>query len=104
MSCSGLRFFFWSLSSVPTLMAMIWEQSEGTRELRSARRVESRSRTPDHHLGRTSGAASGSWAIGLPHSEQKLRVTFLPESPLLVYSLTGPEILTALLWNTATRL
>lgn len=49
---TGLRFFFSSVSRVPALRAMI------------------------------SGAASGSCAMGEPHSEQKRRWTTFPEEPL----------------------
>lgn len=49
---TGFRFFFCSQSSVPALMAMI------------------------------SGAASGSCAMGEPHSVQKTRWTVLPEEPV----------------------
>jgi len=70
---SGLSVFLISLSSVPPLMAMI------------------------------SGAASGSWAIGEPHSEQKRRQTLLPELPLPSYFLTGPLMVSLSLGTTQTR-
>lgn len=71
---TGLRFFFSSESRVPALRAMI------------------------------SGAASGSWAMGEPHSEQKRRWTMLPEEPLVPeYFLTGPLMVSLSLGTTATR-
>jgi hypothetical protein len=68
-----LRFFLISVSRVPALRAMI------------------------------SGAASGSWAMGEPHSEQKRRWTSLPELPLPVHFLTGPLMVSLSLGTTATR-
>ena len=70
---TGLSVFLISLFNVPALMAMI------------------------------SGAASGSWAMGEPHSEQKIRWTGWPEEPLLVYFLAGPLIVNWALGTTATR-
>ena len=49
------------------------------------------------------GAASGSWAIGEPHSEQKVRWTSWPELPLLEYFLAGPLIVNLSLGTMATR-
>lgn len=48
------------------------------------------------------GAASGSWAMGEPHSEQKRRWTSMPEEPLLVYFLTGPLMVKLSLGTTVT--
>lgn len=73
ISVSGLRVFLISVSSVPALMAMI------------------------------SGAASGSWAMGEPHSEQKIRWTSLPEEPLPAHDLVGPLSCSLALGTTATR-
>lgn len=73
ISVSGLSVFLMSLSRVPALMAMI------------------------------SGAASGSWAIGEPHSEQKIRWTSLPEEPLPAHDLVGPLIFSLSLGTTVTR-
>ena len=70
---TGLRFFLSSVSSVPALRAMI------------------------------SGAASGSWAIGEPHSGQKIRWTSKPEDPLLEYFLAGPLMVSFSLGTTVTR-
>jgi hypothetical protein len=50
---TGFKFFLISVSRVPAFRAMI------------------------------GGAASGSWAMGEPHSEQKMRWTGFPELPLL---------------------
>lgn len=50
-----------------------------------------------------SGAASGSWAMGEPHSEQKIRWTAWPEEPLLEYFLVGPLIVNWALGTTVTR-
>lgn len=73
ISVSGFRFFLISMSRVPALRAMI------------------------------SGAASGSWAIGDPHSEQKMRCTSLPEEPFPAQDLVGPLIVSLSLGTTATR-
>lgn len=70
---TGLRFFLSSESKVPALRAMI------------------------------SGAASGSWAMGEPHSEQKRRWTALPEEPLPDHFLMGPLMVSLSLGTTATR-
>ena len=48
------------------------------------------------------GAASGSWAIGEPHSLQKMRCTALPELPTPAQLLVGPVILTFSLRATKT--
>ena len=50
-----------------------------------------------------SGAASGSWAMGEPHSEQKMRWTSWPDEPLLEYFLVGPLMVSFALGTTATR-
>lgn len=73
ISVSGLRVFLISVSSVPALIAMI------------------------------SGAASGSWAMGEPHSEQKIRWTSLPEEPLPAHDLVGPLIFSFSFGTTVTR-
>lgn len=70
---TGFRFFLISVSSVPALIAMI------------------------------SGAASGSWAMGEPHSEQNRRWTSWPEEPLLEYFLMGPLVVNLALGTTVTR-
>lgn len=70
---TGFRFFLISLSSVPALMAMI------------------------------SGAASGSCAMGEPHSEQKRRWTALPEEPVPDHVLMGPLMVSFSFGTTATR-
>ena len=49
------------------------------------------------------GAASGSWAMGEPHSEQKRRQTELPEEPLPSHFLTGPLMVRTSLGTTQTR-
>ena len=70
---TGFRFFLISLSRVPALRAMI------------------------------SGAASGSWAMGLPHSGQNSLQTELPEEPLPSHFFTGPLMVSLSLGTTATR-
>jgi hypothetical protein len=70
---TGFRVFLISVSKVPALRAMI------------------------------GGAASGSWAIGEPHSEQKRRQTDLPELPLPSHFLIGPLMVRVSLGTTATR-
>lgn len=70
---TGFKFFLISLSRVPALMAII------------------------------SGAASGSWAMGEPHSEQNRRWTSWPDEPLLEYFLTGPLMVNWALGTTVTR-
>lgn len=50
-----------------------------------------------------SGAASGSWAMGEPHSEQKTRCTALPELPTPAQLLVGPLTVSLSLGTTATR-
>lgn len=70
---TGFRFFLISESRVPPLRAMI------------------------------SGAASGSWAMGDPHSEQKSRQTALPELPVPCHFLTGPFMVNLSLGTTQTR-
>lgn len=70
---TGLRVFLISVSRVPAFSAMI------------------------------SGAASGSWAMGEPHSEQKMRWTALPELPLPAQLLVGPRMVSLALGTTATR-
>ena len=73
ISVSGFRFFLSSESRQPPLRAII------------------------------SGAASGSCAMGLPHSEQKRRQTDLPEEPLPSHFLIGPLIVSLSLGTTTTR-
>lgn len=73
ISVSGCKVFLISVSRVPALMAMI------------------------------SGAASGSCAIGDPHSEQKIRWTAFPEEPLPAQDLVGPLMVSLSLGTTATR-
>lgn len=73
ISVSGLSVFLISVSRVPALRAMI------------------------------SGAASGSWAMGEPHSEQKMRCTSLPDEPLPAHDLVGPLSVSLSLGTTATR-
>lgn len=70
---TGFNVFLISVSNVPALRAII------------------------------GGAASGSWAIGEPHSEQKVRWTSWPELPLLEYFLTGPLMVNTSLGTMATR-
>lgn len=50
-----------------------------------------------------SGAASGSCAMGEPHSPQKMRWTALPEEPVPAQLLVGPEMATLSFWKTVTR-
>lgn len=50
-----------------------------------------------------SGAASGSCAMGEPHSLQNMRWTALPEVPVPVQLFVGPEMATLSFWNTVTR-
>lgn len=50
-----------------------------------------------------SGAASGSWAIGEPHSEQKIRWTALPEEPFPAQLLVGPLMVSLSFGTTTTR-
>lgn len=73
ISVSGFSVFLISVSRVPAFRAMI------------------------------SGAASGSWAIGDPHSEQKIRWTSFPDEPLPAQDLVGPLIVSLSLGTTATR-
>lgn len=49
------------------------------------------------------GAASGSWAMGEPHSGQKIRWTSWPEEPLLENFLVLPEMVSLSLGTTTTR-
>lgn len=70
---TGLRFFLISVSKVPALSAMI------------------------------SGAASGSWAMGEPQSEQNRRQTDFPELPVPSHFLIGPLMVSLSLGTTATR-
>jgi hypothetical protein len=70
---TGLSFFLRSVSSVPPLSAII------------------------------SGAASGSWAMGEPHSEQNRRQTAFPELPVPFHFLTGPLRVSLSLGTTITR-
>lgn len=70
---TGLRFFLSSASRVPAFRAMI------------------------------SGAASGSWAMGDPHSPQNTRWTSWPLDPLEEYFLVGPLTVSEALGTTATR-
>lgn len=70
---TGLRVFLISVDSEPPLRAMI------------------------------SGAASGSWAMGEPHSSQNQRQTALPESAVPFHFLTGPLTSSLSLRTTATR-
>lgn len=69
---TGLRVFLISASREPPLRAMI------------------------------PGAASGSWAIGEPHSLQKMRWTALPELPLPAHDLVGPLMVSLSLGTTTT--
>lgn len=73
ISVSGFSFLLISVSSVPALMAMI------------------------------SGAASGSCAMGDPHSEQKMRCTSLPELPLPAQDFVGPVMVSFALGTMVTR-
>lgn len=73
MELTGFKFFLISVSRVPALRAII------------------------------SGAAEGSWAMGEPHSEQKIRSTLFPESAVPVHVLTGPLMVSLALGTTATR-
>lgn len=50
-----------------------------------------------------SGAASGSCAMGEPHSEQKMRWTALPELPTPAQLFVGPLTVSLSLGTTATR-
>lgn len=50
-----------------------------------------------------SGAPSVSWAIGEPHSEQKMRCTLLPDLAVPVHDLVGPEIVSLSFLTTQTR-
>lgn len=70
---TGFRFFLISVSSEPPLRAMI------------------------------SGAASGSWAMGEPHSPQNQRHTALPDEPVPFHFLIGPSTVSLSLGTTATR-
>jgi hypothetical protein len=49
------------------------------------------------------GAASGSWAMGEPHSSQNQRQTDWPEVPLPSHFLTGPFTVSLSLRTTHTR-
>lgn len=70
---TGFRVFLMAVSKVPALIAMI------------------------------SGAASGSWAMGEPHSEQKMRWTALPEEPTPAQLFVGPFTVSLALGTTATK-
>lgn len=70
---TGFRVCLISLESVPALMAMM------------------------------GGAASGSWAMGEPHSPQKMRCTGLPEEPTPAQLLVGPVMVTLSFSKTVTR-
>jgi hypothetical protein len=50
-----------------------------------------------------SGAASGSWAMGEPHSSQNQRQTALPESAVPFHFLSGPLTVSLALGTTQTR-
>ena len=50
-----------------------------------------------------SGAASGSCAMGEPHSEQKMRWLALPEVPFFAKLFCGPRMVSLALGTTATR-
>jgi hypothetical protein len=50
-----------------------------------------------------SGAPSGSWAMGDPHSEQKSRWTAFPEAAVPVHFLMGPLMVREALGTTTTR-